>query len=151
MAAEEGDPFDRVGRAYERVVPSLLWPFPLLGAGLTVWVGLHLAVQASVNAQIGFDYATPQVSWHEEVFLITRIVPGRPMALAGVEEGDRVRFDDVSHLYAALICHQGGVAHIPITSHGQDRDAAVHVPPMKLPFSTGFRKWLYGKCASRGT
>jgi len=102
-----------------------------------------ISVQSLANEQLGFDYATPQNSWHEETFVITRVAPDGPFARAGIQVEDEVQLDDVSTLYALLLEHQGGFARIPMRRNGRPRVARVAVPPLRLPFSPALRKWLY--------
>ena len=114
-----------------------------LMAALLAYALRKLDIQDRVNAQLGFDYATPQLAWNYEPFLITRVDPGRAMSLAGIREGDRVLFADVSDLYGRLIINQGGVARIPIERGGRSRYALVRVPSLKLPFPQEIRQLLY--------
>jgi hypothetical protein len=108
-----------------------------------------LIVQNSVSAQLGFDYATPQISLTYEPFLITRVAPGSAMARAGMRVNDRVLLDDVSKLYALLIFSQGGTASIPIERGGRARTVVVRVPALKLPLSAGMRRLLYRRYSWR--
>ncbi len=132
----------------ERYFGFMFWPGIVAMATLLLAATLHLLVQDTVNTQLGFDYATPQVSWNYEAFVITRVVPGRAMALAGMRENDHVLLDDVSKLYAQLIGSQGGVASISIERDGRKRTVMVRVPTLKLPLSPGLRRFLYGNAGA---
>jgi hypothetical protein len=146
IADERRGSVGRAPRGGERSLRSALWA--LLGT-LAIMLMLavasqYLVVQHSVNAQLGFDYATPRMSWHEERFVITRVDPGGAMALAGLRVDDQVQLDDVSELYALLIRGQGGTASIPVTRDGRARTVVARVPRMKLPLSPGLRRLMYG-------
>jgi hypothetical protein len=116
----------------------------VVAAWLLLMTACGLLVQGSVNAQLGFDYATPQLKWNYEPFLITRVEPGGVMARAGLRVDDRVLLDDVSKLYALLIRGQGGTAEFPIERDGRARTVMVRVPRMRLPLSEWLLRLLYG-------
>jgi hypothetical protein len=146
MAGNRQGPGDLASRVFETDFRTALWP--VLGALaimlLLAVASLYLIVQHSVNTQLGFDYATPRVSWREERFVITCVDPGGVMAAAGLRVDDLVQFDDVSELYARLIRSEGGTASIPVMREGRTRAVVVRVPRMKLPLSPGLRRLLYG-------
>jgi hypothetical protein len=145
IAGDRQRPSTRVWWGPGRVIHLGFWlgiaAFPFL----LVAAILYLIVQDSVNTQLGFDYATPRVSWNDEPFLISRVDSGGVMASAGLREDDRVRLDDVSSLYALLIHSQGGTASIPIERDGRASTVVVRVPRMTLPLSAGLRRFLYGR------
>ncbi len=144
--SEEPRDFDaRVLRVISRAGRFVLWPGLVAVALLLVVAVGYSIVQDSVNAQLGFDYATPEVSFAYEPFLITRVDPERAMARAGMQVDDRVLLDDVSKLYALLISRQGDSASIPIERDGRARTMIVRVPPLRLPLSPGLRRLLYGR------
>ena len=117
----------------------------LIGLALALACALPaLAIQNSINAQLGFDYSTPQIRWNYEPFLIARVDRGGIMARSGMLVDDRVMFDDVSTLYALLISRQGARARIPIERRGTPLEIVVRVPPMRLPFSPRLRRLIYG-------
>ena len=145
MPDEQNGFEDWLARAVAWCYRYTLWPLLAMLFLIAADATLHLIVQGSVNAQLGFDYATPQLKWNDEPFLITRVDAGGVMERAGLRVDDRMMLDDVSKLYALLIRSQGGAVGVLIVRDGQARIVVVRVPQMRLPFSAGVRRLLYGR------
>lgn len=86
---------------------------------------LHIIIQEQVNYQLGFRYDTPY-RVEGEVFVITKIAPGKAMDLAGLKKGDYIRFHSVDTLYSLLIEHQGQDVAIPVQRGSQYLDISLN-------------------------
>ena len=93
---------------------------------------IALITQHQVNKQLGFNYATPETP-EGELFLITRIVPGKVMQKAGLKKGDRVQMWNTCHLYRLLIENQGNEAEFSVLRDNKEIVIRVKVPEMELP------------------
>ncbi len=93
---------------------------------------ITLITQHQVNKQLGFNYATPETP-EGELFLITRVVPGKVMHKAGLKKGDRVQMWSTSHLYRLLIENQGNEAEFSVLRDNKKIIVRVKVPEMELP------------------
>ena len=106
-----------------------------IGVGIVVvlftMVTFTLITEHQVNKKLGFNYATPETPMGEP-FLITKVVDGKAMHLAGLRKGDVIRFGSTRDLYKLLIDHQGKEITIPIARNGKEIDINLKVPEIRL-------------------
>jgi hypothetical protein len=102
-------------------------------------IAAHLVLQAQVDSQMGFKYATPYEG-RDEVFVITNVVPGKLMHSAGLRAGDYVRFYSVDNLYHLLVFNQEKMVSIPIQRDQRAIGIQVGVPKLKLLIPP---RWLW--------
>ena len=95
-------------------------------------ITLTLITQHHVNRQLGFNYATPETP-EGELFLITKVIPGKTMARAGLMRYDRVQMWSVSHLYRLLTDNQGKEVEFTVVRDSKKIIIRVKVPEMVLP------------------
>lgn len=95
---------------------------------------LSLITIFNVNKQLGFSYATPETP-EGELFVITKVKPGKTMDMAGLKVNDQVQINDCDLLYEILINKQADRAYIPVIRNGKKMIIMVNVPMMYLPLS----------------
>jgi len=117
----------RLEKSQRGIVLALL----LLLDVFLAWNFVQIWIQAEVNVQMGFDYATPELD-QGEVFLIIKVVPGMPMDEGGLRRFDQVRFWDTGDLYRLILCNQGDTIAMPIKRDDLEMDVCVAVPPLHL-------------------
>lgn len=93
---------------------------------------LAMITQHQVNKQLGFSYATPDTP-KGELFIITKVIPGKTMAKAGLRPEDQVLMNSTSKLYKLLIQDQGKVAEFKVLRDNNEINIKVKVPEMDLP------------------
>ncbi len=67
-----------------------------------------------------------------EPFLITKVIEGKAIHLAGLRKGDVIRFGSTRDLYKLIIHHQGKGITIPIARNGKEIDINLKVPEIRL-------------------
>jgi len=122
---------EKSGRKTLRWMLALTIGFCCLVAAFFIEVTMHLILQAQVSSQMGFSYATPYEG-RDEVFVITRVVPGKPAHSGGLRAGDYVRFRSVDNLYHLLVFNQGKTVSIPIQRGRRRLGIQVRVSELKL-------------------
>ena len=101
------------------------------GVVLFTMVSCTLITEHQVNKELVFNYATPETPMGEP-FLITKVVEGKAMHLAGLRKGDVIRFGSTRDLYKLIIDHQGKEITIPIARNGKEIDINLKVPEIRL-------------------
>lgn len=94
-------------------------------------ITITLIMQHQVNRQLGFNYATPQTP-EGELFLITRIVPGKTMDRAGLMRYDQVQMWSVPKFYKLLADNQGKEVEFTVIRGSKKMIIRVKVPMMDL-------------------
>lgn len=103
----------------------------------------HIRIIDDVNSQLGFEYGTPYEDG-KEVFVITAIEPGMPMAEAGLEEGDYPRCS-IASLYERIVFSQGKIVTIPIRRGEERMDIMLEVPELSLRDDPSELHWYFYK------
>jgi hypothetical protein len=85
-----------------------------------------------VNRQMGFSYATPETP-EGELFIIQKVVHGKIMHEAGLQEYDRVLMPGPNNLYRRLIRNQGSEVLIPVSRDGEQLIIKVLAPELEIP------------------
>jgi len=112
----------------------------LIFAGISFFVffvvemTIVLITEHQVNKQLGFNYATPDAP-EGELFLITEVVTGKTMYLAGLKPDDQVRMNYVEDLYKLLINNQKKEVVIPIIRDKKEVSINIKVPELDIPLT----------------
>jgi hypothetical protein len=104
-------------------------------------ITITLVKNHQVNKHMGFRTATPDTP-DGELFIITRIVPGETMDLAGFQVNDQVPYRSVNDLYELLVNNQRKEVQIPIKRNQKELSIAVMVPEMEI---LGIKIWPMNK------
>ncbi len=113
-----------------------------LGLAGVIWLGwvihfveididAHIRIIDDVDEQLGFHYGTPYENG-VEVFVVTGVEPGKPMALAGLCVGDDLSFFTPQSLYEYIVFNQGKGITIPIRRDGAKMEITLIVPELSL-------------------
>lgn len=95
----------------------------------------HLGIYDAVQTQLGFTYETPYlIDSGDEALVITEVVPGKPMDVAGIKPGDRYDTDGalVIPFINSFVFHQGETITLPILRDGEHLNIAMTVPLLQL-------------------
>ncbi len=118
----------------KEIIKGVIYGVGFLGfVVFLVIIAFCLITTTQVNRQMGFTYATPDTP-EGELFIIQKVVPGKIMHEAGLQEYDRVLLRGPDDLYGRLIHNQGSEVLIPVSRDGEELIIKVIVPELHVPF-----------------
>jgi hypothetical protein len=123
----------KMSKQIKKAFRSVILSAGILGLVLFfVTMAFCLITIMQINRQMGFSYATPETS-EGELFIIQKVVHGKIMHEAGLQEYDRVLMPGPNNLYRRLIRNQGSEVLIPVSRDGEQLIIKVMAPELEIP------------------